>query len=118
GRGRGQPQRTDREPAMSLTPLSLDTAMRRTAEAFPPYLCTTERAAGQDAFGFTVRSITGAQLLNVPQVSHFQYAHPLRLAGVLEQARLDLTHKGCHLEDWHMPFIPDPDSLPETPPNY
>lgn len=103
---------------MSLTPISLDTAMRLASEAFQPYVCTTETVSGQDAFGFTVCSITGARLLSVPVVSHFQYAHPLRLAGVLEQARLDLTSKGCHLEAWSMPFIPDPESLPETPPNY
>lgn len=103
---------------MTLTPISLDTAMRLAVDAFQPYLCTTCRATDQDAFGLTVSSVSGATLLTVPVISHFQYAHPLRLAGALEQARLDLTNRGCALEPWSMPYIPDPECLPETPPNY
>src|SRR5690606_7446089 len=109
-------------PPPSSTPFPYTTlfrsAMRLAVDAFQPYLCTTCRATDQDAFGFTVSSVSGATLLTVPVISHFQYAHPLRLAGVLEQARLDLTNRGCALEPWSMPYIPDPECLPETPPNY
>ncbi|MDH0339364.1 hypothetical protein [Metapseudomonas otitidis] len=60
----------------------------------------------------------GGKVLEISHVRSTQYADPVRLAGVLEQVRLDLTHQGRNLDPWAMPYIPDPEVLPETPPNY
>ncbi|PAU64095.1 hypothetical protein BZL41_10785 [Pseudomonas sp. PIC25] len=103
---------------MTTTPLDIDAAMKLASEAFQPYGCVTSANPEDDSFGFTVMSSAGAEVLAVPHVPRTQYANPLRLCGVIEQARLDLLHKGCHLDPWTMPYITDPSAIPETPPNY
>lgn len=98
--------------------LDIDTAMKLASEAFQPYGCVTSANPGDDSFGFTVMNDDGGTVLNIPHIAQTQYANPLRLCGVIEQARLDLTHKGCNLQPWAMPYITDPSALPETPPIY
>lgn len=92
--------------------------MRLASQAFQPYSCITNVNASDDSFGFRVLDIACAQVLSVPHIPSTQYTNPLRLAGEIEQVRLDLQYQGRHLEDWTMPFIPDPSGLPEMPPNY
>jgi hypothetical protein len=99
------------------TSLDIDIAMHLASEAFSPYRCNAHQN-GDDSFTLSVRNSDGGEVLNIPKVPRTQYSQPLRLVGVIEQARLDLTHKGCQLEPWAMPFIPDPSGLPETPPIY
>lgn len=98
------------------TPITRDTAMRLATQAFLPYGCQT-RAHDEDD-SFTVTDLHGGKVLEISHVRSTQYADPVRLAGVLEQVRLDLTHQGRNLDPWAMPYIPDPEVLPETPPNY
>jgi len=100
------------------TPIELDIAIKLAAGAFQPYGCVTRANAADDSFGFSVLNSEGAEVLSIPHIPRTQYADPLRLAGVIEQARLDLSHKGCHLDPWSMPFILDPSAIPETTPNY
>ena len=101
-----------------FTPLSLDLATKLTADAFQPYGCITSANPNDDSFSFSIRKEDGSEVLSVPHVPRTQYADPVRLAGVLGQTRLDLEHKGCHLEPWSMPYITDPDAIPEITPNY
>lgn len=98
--------------------LDIDTAMKLANDAFQPYGCVTSANPDDDSFGLSVMNAEGQQVLAIPHVPHTQYAQPMRLCGVLEQARLDLTHKGCHLDPWSMPFITDPSAIPEITPNY
>ncbi len=103
---------------MTTTLLTLDNAMRLASDAFQPYGCVTGANAEDDSFSLTIMSLSGNEVLNVPHIPRTQYADPVRLAGVLEQMRLDLIHKGCNLEPWSMPYITDPSAIPESPPNY
>lgn len=98
--------------------LDIDTAMKLASEAFQPYGCVTSANPEDDSFGLSVMNAEGQEVLAIPHVPRTQYGQPLRLSGVLEQARLDLTHKGCHLDPWTMPFITDASAIPETTPNY
>ncbi|BCD87225.1 hypothetical protein PSm6_36320 [Pseudomonas solani] len=100
------------------TPISLDTAMRLATEAFLPYGCKALAHEEDDSFSLTVTDLHGEKVLDIGHIRSTQYANPVRLAGVLEQARMDLAHQGRNLDPWAMPFIPDPDVLPETPPIY
>lgn len=98
--------------------IDMDTAMKLASDAFQPYGCITGANPEDDSFALTVMNSDGTTLLSISHVHQTQYANPLRLNGVIEQARLDLAHKGCHLQPWSMPWIIDPSNLPETPPNY
>lgn len=98
--------------------LNIDTAMKLASDAFQPYGCVTSANPDDDSFGLSVMSSDGTQVLAIPHVPRTQYAQPVRLCGVLEQARLDLIHKGCNLDPWTMPYITDSSAIPETPPNY
>ena len=98
--------------------LDIDTAMKLASEAFQPYGCVTSANPGDDSFGLSVMNAEGREVLAIPHVPRTQYGQPLRLSGVLEQARLDLTHKGCNLDSWTMPFITDASAIPEITPNY
>ncbi|MGC8116970.1 hypothetical protein ACP3VQ_18285 [Metapseudomonas otitidis] len=100
------------------TPITRDIAMRLATQAFLPYGCQARAHDEDDSFSFTVTDLHGGKVLEISHVRSTQYADPVRLAGVLEQVRLDLTHQGRNLDPWAMPYIPDPEVLPETPPNY
>jgi len=100
------------------TPIELDIATQLAAKAFQPYGCVTRCNDADSSFGFSVKNSQGTEVLNIPHIPRTQYADPMRLMGVIEQARLDLEHKGCHLDPWSMPYILDPSGIPETPPNY
>ncbi|MDT4890483.1 hypothetical protein FQZ97_1273300 [compost metagenome] len=60
----------------------------------------------------------GQQVLSIENIQSTQYANPLRLAEVIAQARADLQREGRDLDPWAMPYIPDPEVLPEAPPVY
>lgn len=98
--------------------IPLDTAMQLTSQAFLPYGCNARAAHDGQHFGFDVTDLRGHTVLSVASVSALQFSDPLRLAGVLEQARLDLAHQGRNLDPWSMPCITDPDVLPQTPPRH
>jgi hypothetical protein len=100
------------------TPIDIDNAMKLVSDAFVPCGCVAGANPEDDSFGFTVMAANGQALLNIARVERTQYADPIRLAGVIQQARMDLEHKGCVLQPWEMPFIIDPTGIPETPPNY
>lgn len=98
--------------------LDMDTAMTLASDAFQPYGCVTAANPEDDSFNLTVMGSDGTTLLNIAHVHSTQYVNPVRLSGVIEQARMDLSRKGCHLDPWSMPWIIDASTLPETPPNY
>jgi hypothetical protein len=110
-------QATLREFAMT-TPLTRNTAMRLASEAFVPYGCKARAHDSDDSFSFSVHDLQGQQVLSIEHILSTQYADPVRLAGVIEQARADLQRQGRNLDPWAMPYIPDPEVLPETPPVY
>jgi hypothetical protein len=98
--------------------LELDTVIRLAREAFLPYTCISQINPGDDNVRLNVVGSDGNEVLSIPNLSPAQYSDPLRLSGVLQQARLDLTHKGCNLQPWEMPYITDARYIPETPPIY
>ncbi|GGJ90281.1 hypothetical protein [Pseudomonas matsuisoli] len=100
------------------TPIDIDHAMNVASQAFLPYGCVTSANPEDDSFGFSVVDSGGEPVLDVPRVGRLQYEDPTRLSGVLTQARQDLEKKGFELQEWTMPFIVDPQGIPETPPNY
>ncbi|TLX52949.1 hypothetical protein DN826_20975 [Stutzerimonas nosocomialis] len=102
---------------MSNPSMTLDDAMKLASEAFLPLGCVTNANPEDDSFGFTVMNSSGEPVLQVANVPSSQYADPISLGGVLQQARLDVEHKGCHLEPWTMP-MEDATGIPVTPPNY
>ncbi|WP_462378946.1 hypothetical protein [Pseudomonas sp. Marseille-QA0892] len=100
------------------TPTDIDHAMNVTSQAFQPYGCVTSANAEEDSFGFSVLDTQGEPILDIARVTRTQYEDPTRLADVIQQARQDLEKKGCELQEWSMPFIIDPQGIPETTPNY
>lgn len=100
------------------TAISRNTAMRLASEAFVPYGCKAQAHDADDSFSLSVHDLHGQQVLSIEHIQSTQYANPVRLAGVIEQARTDLQRQGRNLNPWAMPFIPDPEVLPEAPPVY
>ncbi|MBA1272231.1 hypothetical protein [Stutzerimonas azotifigens] len=102
---------------MSNPSISLDDAMKLASEAFLPLGCVTSANPEDDSFGFTVMSGSGEPVLQVTNVPSSQYADPISMGNVLQQARLDVEQKGCRLEPWTMP-MEDSTGIPVTTPNY
>ncbi len=100
------------------TPITRNTAMRLASEAFVPCGCKVRSHEADDSFSLTVHDLQGQVVLSIENIQSTQYANPLRLAGVIGQARADLQRQGRNLDPWAMPFIPDPEVLPEAPPVY
>jgi hypothetical protein len=100
------------------TPIDIDHAMNVASQAFQPYGCVTSINPGEDSFGFSVVDSKGEPIVHIASVSRLQYEDPVRLDGVIRQARQDIESKGGELQEWSMPFIIDEQGIPETPPNY
>ncbi|MDH4556852.1 hypothetical protein E8F11_17045 [Pseudomonas sp. BN417] len=100
------------------TTLSRNTAMRLASEAFVPYGCKAQAHEEDDSFSISIHDLHGQQVHGIEHILGTQYASPVRLAGVIEQARTDLQRQGRNLDPWTMPYIPDPEVLPEAPPVY
>lgn len=98
--------------------LDIDTAMKVANSAFVPLGCLTAANPDGASFSLTVLDAQAAPILSVEHVHLNQFSNPVRLGGVIEQVRQDLARKGYELSPWTMPWIIDPSSLPETPPNY
>ncbi|MBN0742358.1 hypothetical protein JTL98_35600, partial [Pseudomonas aeruginosa] len=46
---------------------------------------------------------TGTRLLGRARIPSSAYSDPEQLAGLLQQAREELSHNGYNLQDWSMP---------------
>ncbi len=46
---------------------------------------------------------SAVELLSLSHVAHSQYRDPVRLAGLIELARLELSKDGYELTPWSMP---------------
>ena len=98
------------------TPLTRNTAMRLASEAFVPYGCKAQAHEEDDSFSISIHDLHGQQVHGIDHILSTQYDSPARLAVVIEQARADLQRQGRNLDPWAMPYVPDPETVPETPP--
>lgn len=92
---------------MSTTSLSLDEATRISETAFLPYRGIAHPDPSDASFSLRVVGEDDRELLSIAHVAVSQYSNPVHLAGLLEEARLELSKDGCHLTPWSMPFQPD-----------
>lgn len=92
---------------MATPSFTLDEAMSIASQAFLPYRCVTLPHAEDASFAMRIHDDADREILSVPHVARSQYSDPVRLAGMLEQARLDLSKDGYSLLPWSMPFQPD-----------
>ncbi|QGZ31527.1 hypothetical protein [Stutzerimonas stutzeri] len=91
---------------MTVQRLSLDEAMRISAMAFLPCHAVT-RADNEDAsYSLRVIDAAGDEILSIAHIARSQYADPVHLAGLLENARVQLSKDGVALSAWSMPAQP------------
>lgn len=84
-------------------PLSLEQALRITEQAFLPHQCQTFYTAADASFAVRVFDDSAVELLSLSHVARTQYSDPVRLAGLIELARLELCKDGYELTAWSMP---------------
>ncbi|HSC82083.1 MAG TPA: DUF1652 domain-containing protein [Pseudomonas sp.] len=84
-------------------PLSLEQALRIIEQAFLPHQCQTICAAEDASFAVRVFDDSAVELLSLAHVAQTQYRDPVRLAGLIELARLELSKDGYELTPWSMP---------------
>ncbi|AFN77874.1 hypothetical protein PSJM300_09030 [Stutzerimonas stutzeri DSM 10701] len=85
------------------THLDLEEAMAISEMAFLPCRGITDADASDASYALRVEDETGAALLTIAHVARSQYSDPVHLAGLLEQARLELSKDGIQLTPWSMP---------------
>jgi hypothetical protein len=88
---------------MSGLPFSCEEARAIVELAFLPLRCETPADTDDASFAIRVYGPDDRPVLSVAHVARSQYESPLRLAGVIEQARLELSKDGFALEPWSMP---------------
>lgn len=87
--------------------LDLDEAMRISEMAFLPCRGVATADASDASFALQVLDEIGREALTIRHVAHSQYSDARHLAGLLEQARLELSKDGQHLAPWSMPSEPN-----------
>ncbi|WP_314408116.1 DUF1652 domain-containing protein [Pseudomonas kuykendallii] len=92
---------------MSTTHLTLDEARRIIDQAFLPLHCTTVAGREDASFSLKVSDKSGRALCSIAHLARSQYSEPIRFAGLIEQARLELSKDGHALYPWSMPFQVD-----------
>ncbi len=85
------------------THLALEEAMAISEMAFLPCQGITDADASDASYALRVEDETGAVLLTIAHIARSQYSDPVHLAGLLEQARLELSKDGVQLTPWSMP---------------
>ena len=88
------------------TRLDLAQACAISELAFLPCRGIATPDEGDASYGLRVEDDTGRQLLSIAHIARSQYSDPQHLAGVLEQARLELSKDGIALSPWSMPLQP------------
>jgi len=99
---------------MASTHISLDEAISISELAFLPFRGEAIVHSEDASFALNVRDEIGVEVLSLPHIARTQYADPIHLAGLLEQARLDLSKDGFSLLPWSMPFQAEV-TPPESP---
>ncbi|MCQ4310594.1 hypothetical protein NAV33_01590 [Pseudomonas stutzeri] len=91
---------------MTTQHIALDEAMRISEMAFLP--CHAAAKANNEDASFSLRVINAAgdEILTISHIARSQYAAPAHLAGLLENARLQLSKDGVPLSAWSMPAQP------------
>lgn len=85
--------------------LRFNEALLITGRAFQPYQCVAWSELGSDGgLSLSVVDRTGTRrLLGRARIPSSAYSDPEQLAGLLQQAREELSHNGYSLQDWSMP---------------
>ncbi|AHL75755.1 hypothetical protein CH92_11860 [Stutzerimonas stutzeri] len=91
---------------MTTQRIALDEAMRISEMAFLPCHATTKANNDDASFSLRVTNAASDELLSIPHIARSQYADPVHLAGLLEEARLQLSKDGVPLSAWSMPAQP------------
>ncbi len=91
---------------MTAQRLALDEAMRISEMAFLPCHATTKADSGDASFSLQVTNAAGNEILSISHIARSQYTDPVHLAGLLENARLQLSKDGVPLSAWSMPLQP------------
>ena len=91
---------------MTAQRLDLDEAMRISEMAFLPCHATAKADRGDASFSLRVINAAGNDILSISHIARSQYADPVHLAGLLENARLQLSKDGVSLSAWSMPAQP------------
>jgi hypothetical protein len=91
---------------MTVQYLVLDEAMRISEMAFLPCRATAKADHGDASFSLRVINAAGDEILSISHIARSQYADPVHLAGLLENARLQLSKDGVSLSAWSMPAQP------------
>ena len=86
--------------------LDLEEACAISELAFLPCRGIATPDDGDASYGLRVEDDTGRELLSIAHIARSQYSNPLHLAGLLEQARLELSKDGISLSPWSMPMQP------------
>ncbi|WP_413043733.1 hypothetical protein [Pseudomonas sp. YJ42] len=91
---------------MTALRLALDEAIRISEMAFLPCHATTQVNNEDASFSLRVINVAGDEIMSIPHIARSQYADPMHLAGLLENARLQLSKDGVPLSAWSMPAQP------------
>lgn len=84
--------------------LRFNEALLITGRAFQPYQCVAWSELGSNGgLSLSVVDRTGTRLLGRARIPSSAYSDPEQLAGLLQQAREELSHNGYNLQDWSMP---------------
>lgn len=86
--------------------LTLNEAMRISEMAFLPCHATAKPDNEDASFSLRVVGTGGDEILSIPHIARSQYTEPVHLAGLLENARLQLSKDGVPLGAWSMPSQP------------
>lgn len=89
---------------MHATSITLEQAMAISESAFLPCRGIAQADPSDASYSIRVVDILGAELLSIAHIAQSQYGNPVHLAGIIEQARLELSKDGQQLAAWSMPF--------------
>ncbi|NKQ10526.1 hypothetical protein [Pseudomonas sp. SST3] len=91
---------------MTTQRLALNEAMRISEMAFLPCHATAKADHEDASFSLRVVDAVGDEILSISHIARSQYTDPIHLAGLLENARLQLSRDGVSLGAWSMPAQP------------
>ncbi len=91
---------------MTAQRLSIDEARHISEMAFLPLHATTQADRDDSSFSLRVLNTAGTEVLSVAHIARSQYADPTHFAGLLENARLQLSKDGVQLSAWSLPAQP------------
>ena len=86
--------------------LDLEEACSISEMAFLPCRGIAAPDHADASYALRVEDDVGRELLSIAHIARSQYGDPRHLAGLLEQARLELSKDGISLSPWSMPMQP------------